>query len=318
MKSPSLSDDQAEFKTLADQLWGTGTGIQTIGKGNVYAGQSAAEVLKALNIDTDFNYTRPQSNTNLLYVHRTTPEGEIYWVNNRNDRAENLDATFRVEGKAAEIWHPETGKTEPASYSIKNGQTTVSLHLEPNDAIFVVFQKKAEGLSLTIPAKAETQVSSIEGPWEVSYQAERGAPAKATFDKLVSWSENANSGIKYFSGTGSYSKTVDAPESWFKSGEELWLDLGEVKNLAEVFVNGKSLGILWKKPFRIDISGAMKTGQNTLEVKVTNLWVNRLIGDQQPDVKTKISYTTMPFYQANSPLLPSGLMGPVQLISVAK
>jgi hypothetical protein len=316
LKSPSLSDNPIEFKKLVDTLWGTGTGVQTINKGKIYAGQSAAEVLKTLNILPDFNYTKPQANTNLLYVHRSTGVGEIYWVNNRNDRAENLDATFRVEGKAAEIWHPETGKTELASYSIKNGQTIVPLHLEPNDAVFVVFRKKAEGLSRTIPAKTETQLSTIDGSWNVSFQPNLGAPVNSTFEKLASWSENTDSGIKYFSGTGSYSKTVDAPESWFKSGEQLWLDLGEVKNLAEVVVNGKSLGILWKKPFRIDISGAIKSGKNTLEVKVTNLWVNRLIGDEQPGVEKKITYTTMPFYQANSPLLSSGLIGPVKILSV--
>ena len=316
VKSPSLSDDPTEFITLANQLWGTGTGIQSVGKGKVYAGLSSAEVLKALNIAPDFEYTKPQNNTNLLYVHRTLPEGEIYWVNNRNDRAENLDAIFRVQGKSAEIWHPETGQTELASYTIKDGRTTVPLHLEPSDAVFVIFRNKAEGLSKIIPAKTETQVSKVDGPWAVSFQPNRGAPAKATFGTLTSWIENADSGIKYFSGTASYSKSIEAPASWFKSGEQLWLDLGEVKNLAEVFVNGKSLGIVWKKPFRIDVSGAMKPGKNTLEVKVTNLWVNRLIGDMQPGA-TKITYTTMPFYQANSPLLPSGLLGPVKFISLS-
>ena len=318
VKSPSLIDNQAEFKKLADTLWGDGFGVQTINRGAIYANQSASEVLKTLYISPDLSYTKPQPDTNLLYVHRTTPEGEIYWVNNRNNRAEKLDATFRVEGKEAEIWHPETGKTELASYTIKNGQTIVPLHLEPNDAVFVVFRKKAEGLSRTISAKTETQVSTIDGSWEVSFRPERGAPAKATFETLSSWSENTDSGIKYFSGTGSYSKTIDAPESWFKSGELLWLDLGEVKNLAEVVVNGKSLGVVWKKPFRIEVSGAMNPGRNTLEIKVTNLWVNRLIGDQQPGVEKKITYTTMPFYQANSPLLPSGLIGPVQIVNVSK
>jgi hypothetical protein len=96
----------------------------------------------------------------------------------------------------------------------------------------------------------------------------------------------------------------------------LWLDLGELKDLAEVIVNGKSLGIVWKHPFRIDVTGALKTGENKIEIKVTNLWVNRLIGDAQPGVTNKITYTTMPFYQANSKLLPSGLLGPVRIISV--
>ena len=95
-------------------------------------------------------------------------------------------------------------------------------------------------------------------------------------------------------------------------------DLGDVKDLAEVIVNGKSLGIVWEKPFQLDVTRAMKPGVNTIVIKVTNLWVNRLIGDQQPDVVTKITYTTMPFYNAKSPLLPSGLLGPVQIISKSK
>jgi hypothetical protein len=97
---------------------------------------------------------------------------------------------------------------------------------------------------------------------------------------------------------------------------ELWLNLGDVKNLADVIVNGKSLGIIWKKPFRVNITSALKPGANTVVVKVTNLWVNRLIGDAQPNVTNKITYTTMPFYQPNSKLQPSGLLGPVQIMAV--
>jgi len=99
---------------------------------------------------------------------------------------------------------------------------------------------------------------------------------------------------------------------------ELWLNLGDVKNIAEVIVNGKSLGIIWKHPFRVNIGSALKPGKNTIVIKVTNLWVNRLIGDAQPGVSNKITYTTMPFYQANSKLLPSGLLGPVQVMSVGR
>lgn len=97
-------------------------------------------------------------------------------------------------------------------------------------------------------------------------------------------------------------KKATASADWFAKDAELWLTLSDVKNLAEVIVNGKSSGVLWKKPFRVNISGALKPGNNKLEIKVTNLWVNRLIGDAQPNVTNKITYTTMPFYQANSPL----------------
>jgi hypothetical protein len=121
--------------------------------------------------------------------------------------------------------------------------------------------------------------------------------------------------VKYFSGTATYTKTLEASADWFKSGGRLWLDLGDVKNIAEITVNGKPFGVLWKAPFRMEVTGALKPGANTLEIKVTNLWVNRLIGDQQPGVTTKYTYTAVQFYRADSPLLPSGLMGPVQLIS---
>jgi beta-galactosidase/beta-glucuronidase len=120
--------------------------------------------------------------------------------------------------------------------------------------------------------------------------------------------------MKYFSGTAAYAKSIQAPAGWFANGARLWLDLGSVKNIAEVTLNGKELGIVWKTPFRIDITDALKSGEKSLEVKVTNLWVNRLIGDLQPGVTSKFTYTTQAFYQANSPLLPSGLLGPVRIV----
>ena len=153
---------------------------------------------------------------------------------------------------------------------------------------------------------------------ECFFPKRQGGACTATFDQLTSYTENADEGIKYFSGTATYSKTITAPSDWFKKIQELWLNLGDVKNLAEVIVNGKSLGIIWKKPFRINVTNAIKPGQNKLEIKVTNLWVNSLIGDLQPGVTNKITYTTMPFYQANSKLLPSGLLGPVQVMGVER
>ena len=315
--SPSLSDDQAEFQKVVNQLWQTENGENIVGKGKIYAGKTVAEVLAATQISPDFEYTKPDEKTNLLFVHRKLSKADVYWVNNRNNRVENLDADFRVEGKTAEIWHPETGKIEEASYKIESGRTRVPLHLEPNDAIFVVFHKAAGKPSYTAPQTVENQLATIDGAWDVSFQPDRGAPAKITLDTLASWSNNSDTGVKYFSGTGTYTKNIQAPESWFKKDERLWLDLGIVKNIAEVIVNGKSLGIVWKKPFRVDVTDAVKPGENILEIKVTNLWVNRLIGDQQPDVAKKYTYTTQAFYRADSPLLPSGLLGPVQIVSLS-
>ena len=250
-------------------------------------------------------------------MHRKITGGDLYWVSHRNDRAEDVEATFRVQGKAPDIWHADTGVIEPASYRIANGRTTVPLHLEANDAVFVVFRKAATTPSRTVPQRVETDLGSLEGPWQVGFQPDRGAPASITLDRLSSWSDSADTGVKYFSGTGTYSKTIQAPAAWFQGGAQLWLDLGNVKNIAEVAVNGKPLGIVWKAPFRVNATGALKPGANALEVKVTNLWVNRLIGDQQEGVTRKFTYTAQQFYRADSPLLPSGLIGPVRMVRSA-
>jgi hypothetical protein len=151
----------------------------------------------------------------------------------------------------------------------------------------------------------------------VGFQQGRGAPASAAFSTLSSWSDNSDSGIKYFSGTATYTATLDAPPAWFKAGTSQWIDLGDVKNLAEVTVNGTALGIVWKRPFSVDATGALKPGANQIEVKVTNLWVNRMIGDRQPDATTKYTFTSPTFYKADSPLLPSGLIGPVRVLQLA-
>jgi len=181
--------------------------------------------------------------------------------------------------------------------------------------VFVVFRKPADQQNIPVPV--ETAIAAIEGPWDVGFQPDRGAPQKITLSELSSWAENADIGVKYFSGTGTYTKTIQAPADWFSGRSRLWLDLGSVKNLAEVMVNGKSLGIVWKAPFRIDVTDALRPGTNALEIRVTNLWVNRLIGDAQPHVAKKYTYTTQQFYRANSPLAPSGLLGPVRILKAA-
>jgi hypothetical protein len=311
--TPSLTDDPSEFRAIADQLWMNEKGENMVGKGKIFSGKTITEVLGVLNIVPDFAYTKPQDNTNLLFVHRQSGGADFYWVNNRNTRVEDLAATFRISGHEAEIWHPETGKIEKAAYSIENGLTRVPLHLEASDAVFVVFRNAAEVTSKSIAQASVENLTIVEGPWMVSFQDKRGAPSEAAFETLTPWNENSNDGIKYFSGTGSYSKTINAPQEWFVKGTEIWIDLGNVKNLAEVLVNGKSMGTIWKTPFRVNLTSSLKEGENKLEVKVTNLWVNRLIGDAQPGTKEKITYTTMPFYRAESPLMTSGLLGPVNI-----
>jgi hypothetical protein len=307
--TPSLSDDQNEFEKLVNEIWNTSNA-------KVYTSKALNEVLNTMNVAADFSYNKPQADTKLLYVHRKLADRDIYWVSNGQDRVEDVDATFRITGKLPVLWHAETAVVEQLSYRIENRVTKVKLHLEPNDAVFVVFKDKAVKTSVELPAKHETELFTFSGSWNVAFQEKRGAPASATFNDLTSYTNNADAGVKYFSGTATYTKAITADPGWFKLGKELWLDLGDVKNLAEVTLNGRSLGIIWKHPFRVDVTDVLKPGKNRLEIKVTNLWVNRLIGDAQPGVTNKITYTTMPFYQANSKLLPSGLLGPVRVVAL--
>lgn len=314
---PSLADNQAEFAKLSADLFGDGSGVHKVGKGTVYAGQSLDDVFKALNLKPDFEHSKPQPDTRILFAHRKLPDGEIYFLDNRNNRDETVDATFRVTGKAPELWYAENGKIERVSYKTIDGRTTVPLKFEPWGTVFVVFRKSAPAPSLNLPVPMETELTTLTNSWQVAFQPGRGAPASVTLDKLASWSDSSDAGVKFFSGVGTYTAMIDAPSEWFKPAAHLWIDLGDVKNLAEVTVNGKSLGQVWHSPFRFDVIDALHAGSNQIEVKVTNAWVNRLIGDQQPGVTDKITFADVKPYQADSKLLPSGLLGPVKIVSVS-
>ena len=324
--SPSLSDDDEEFHSIADKLWGSGASqspfVHKYGKGRVYCGKTANEVLAALQVAQDFEYTRPEPDTTLMFVHRRLADGDIYFVANRKDRVETVDATFRVADKAPELWDAAMGTSKLASYRIADGRTTVPLYLDPFGTVFVVFRAPATAPSRQMPQLLATRISNLEDSldrdWSVSFQPGRGAPEKMQFDRLTSWSDSPNEGVKYFSGTATYMKTIQAPANWFTPGAHLWLNLGDVENVAEVAVNGKSLAILWKAPYKVDLTGSITPGVNQLTIKVTNLWVNRLIGDQQPNAVWKYTFTDIQPYSANSPLLPSGLLGPLEVSSVTQ
>ncbi|HEY3628452.1 MAG TPA: glycosyl hydrolase [Terracidiphilus sp.] len=310
---PSQADDHAEFDRINTELFGDGTGEHTVGSGKVYAGQGLGDVFSSLKLSPDFDYTKPESDANLHFVHRKLADGDLYFVDNRNDRDETVDATFRVAGKAPELWYAETGTSKPASFKIADGRTTVPLHLEPWGTVFVVFRKSTSETSHIEPKVTESKAAEIAGPWKVSFEPDRGAPPSITLDQLTDWKDSTDPGVKYFSGAGTYTKTIQAPADWFRKGSRLWLDLGDVKNLAEVTVNGKNLGVVWHTPYRIDVTSALKQGSNEISIKVINAWVNRLIGDQQPGA-TKYTFADVKPYKANSPLLPSGLLGPVAVV----
>jgi hypothetical protein len=259
----------------------------------------------------DFRYTGGRDGADIPFLHRRLTDGDSYFLVNRNDRSETIEARFRVTGKAPELWHAETGTSEPVSYRIENGETIVPLSLTAEQSVHVVFRKAATSDALAIKRLAPTTLATLDGPWMVTFQPGRSAPASATFPQLAPLNDNTDPGIKYFSGIASYIKDFIAPKGW-KPGQPLMLDMGDVREVAEVVVNGKPAGATWHAPYRIDIGSVTKSGKNKLEIRVANLWVNRLIGDAQPGA-TKITFTAMPTYTKDAPLRPSGLIGPVRL-----
>jgi hypothetical protein len=218
-----------------------------------------------------------------------------------------------VIGRQAELWDADTGMRSPLSYRIDGPRTIVPVSLEANGSALIVFRKKAATTERTIAARSEAQVATLSGPWTITFQADRSAPATHDISGLGSWADSKLPGVKYFSGTGTYKTTWNwTPDAARRA--RIVLDLGEFHELADVVVNGRAVKTVWKPPFRVDVTSALKPGANAIEIRVTNLWVNRLIGDAQPGAE-KVTFTVSAPYNANAPLRPSGLIGPVRVLS---
>ena len=247
------------------------------------------------------------------FVHRCTDQAEIYWVWNRSSESQSVDASFRVTGLVPERWQAEDGSRRPLSYKTGEKNTSVHLDMEAGEAFFVVFLDRS--FATTVPQdeschSERSEESLLTGPWTVSFLDGMGAPESVTLDPLISYTEHSAPAIRYYSGKALYTKIFEIAAT----DGPVWLDLGQVACLAHVYVNGTDMGTLWHAPFRMDISKAVQEGQNTLEIKVVNQWVNRIIGDLQPGVMRKYTYTSYPYYKATDPLLPAGLLGPVRII----
>ncbi len=295
-----------EVRQLADPLWD---------KGRIVSGRTAREVLLAAGVQPDFEFRGGDQETDVDYIHRRDGAAEIYFVANRAPRPESLACRFRVTGKAPELWDPVTGQRRlAAAYEMRDGRTTVPLEFAPCGSWFVVFRapaadKIASGRSFP----QYRRITEIAGPWTVRFDPKWGAPASVEFPKLVSWTERSEPGIQFYSGTATYRRSFDLPAGYPRLGGRIWLDLGQLRELAEVRLNGRPLGILWTPPFRVDISNVMQPKGNVLEVDVVNFWPNRIIGDQSLPPDKQFTKTNIRKLTKDTDLMPSGLFGPVTL-----
>ena len=306
-RDPAFKDDPAAFDALVDRLW-KGT---TTAKPRIIPAADPDAAMARIGVGPDFHVTGGAPDSDYRFVHRKLPDGDLYFVNNRLNRAEKIEAHFRVTGRQPEIWRAIDGTAAPVSYRTEGQETVIPLDVGAEDAFFILFRKPASAASATIPAPTPHQVATLDQPWQLSFQPGRGAPASLAMRQLSPLNEAEDKGVRYFSGVTTYNSRFTLPKG-AKRGQPLWLDLGKVGDLAEVRVNGQLAGTTWFAPYRLDIGKYVKSGSNRLEVKVANLWVNRLIGDQQPGAQ-KVSFTAAPTYKPNAPLRPSGLMGPVTL-----
>lgn len=297
----SLADDPAEFEALVKDIWDNG-------RSNVYETRNLKECLNKAGIAPDA--VLPEG---FRYLHRDAGSTQVYWVNKPQQDNRNVTVSFRVSGLKPEVWHPDSGKMEEVSYRVKDGRTEVEIDMVPEDAVFVVFAGKGED-SFSAPVKVEADLLNVERPWSVEFQEGRGAPEEVAFSALSSFTESKEPGIRYFSGIATYRN------SFIFDGEvpaSAVLDLGQVNDIAEVYVNGTLCGTAWKAPYRVDVSEPLRRGENMLEIRVANPWANRIIGDQQPETREKVTWTDMRYYFPTSPLRSAGLLGPVKLSTTA-
>ena len=299
---PNASDLSPTMLARVEEL--KSQGVRICG----HESKEIACALMACGREPDWTYNGTDT---LKVVHRKMSDGEIYWVNSPMAEHREAEVSFRVSGLKPQIWDPVSGEIRDVSYRINNGRTDIRLSFSPDDAYFIVFRGKAESDSLMIPQSSCKTLSVIDGEWKVIFEDSFNDKFISTFSSLHSWTEDSNSSIRFYSGSAVYTQRIAVPAHEGK----VFLDLGDVRNIAEIFIDGQEVCTLWKRPFEADITDHVNgKSEVELSIKVTNLWVNRLIGDSAKESSERKSYTSKAFYKPDDPLLPSGLLGPVRLV----
>jgi hypothetical protein len=332
-----------EVKSIAEELWGSdeaaGRKGRDCGRGKVFWGQPEKpvqgtsgcgvaaylactrelQVLRQVGLTPDFEYPlsgQEDSDHMLAYIHRRRPGIDWYFVSNQAGRPRKENCFFRIVGRQPELWDAVTGETrELPDFQEVEGRTLVPLEFAPGQSFFILFRNAVTQPRWTERKpnfKAQPKLSELTGPWEVSFDPQWGGPiSPVKFDSLTGWTARSEDGIKFYSGKAVYRKQFDLPTKG--PYRRLYLHLGKVKDLAEIRLNGRTLGLVWCEPWQIEITDAVRKGANELEIGVVNEWVNRLIGDSAQPPEKRFTWTTWNPYKPNSPLLESGLFGPVTL-----
>ncbi len=341
-----MSQSDRQLQALADKLWDN----EPYGKGRVFEAAVFSEIEQQLGLEPDFkvDFTRIQSpmwkayntaNDPVEYIHRLDGETDIYFVTSHLLEPETIHCSFRVSGKTPRLWDPATGGMYSVPFKEENGRTLISIPLEKLGSVFVVFKPAQSVEPAPLLETEKVLVKEIDGPWELSFDPVWGGPETASFASLASWDQRSEEGIQYYSGKAVYRKkfTLTKPIDG-----RLLLELGEVKDVAKVILNGKEAGVAWLPPYSVELTDHVKAGENTLEIEVINSWRNRMIGDQQypmdfeltrgllsavPDwlrdgtprpETNRYTFATCPIFEKEDQPGKAGLIGPVRLMKLKK
>jgi len=251
----------------------------------------------------------------IAWTHRKNGDADIYFVANQSNDEQPVQLLFRIKYKTPEGWNPVNGsKFVDFTGHITDDGVMIFSKLLPGQSLFFVFKKRASEYYVRMPPVSQyTDSITINKSWNVQFNKSYGGiTSPVIFDNLMSWPQHPDSSVKYYSGAAIYrnSFTINT------SGPILsaYLQFDSIFNIASVKINGKDCGTLWTQPYVVSVADALKRGENTIEIEVTNTWHNRLIGDNLLAPDKRVTWTTAPFRLKDKPLLPAGLVGNVKLI----
>jgi len=282
--------------------------------GKLLTGPYQKDTFDELGISRDLIATDSvnQPAKDIAWTHRSADNLDLYFISNQQALNRTVNLALRISGRVPELWDPLTGEITRLRSSSKSARTDLSLDLAANGSAFIVFRNSNPGAKLELDKAAHFKTVQTFTNWQVQFDPKSGGPVKpVTFDKPGDWSLSNDDSVKYYSGTAVYSHTFQFTG---KTGR-LYLDLGKVANLAEVYLNGINCGTAWTFPYRVNIGKAVKPGENKLIIKITNTWANRLMGDHALPENKRITWTNAPYRLEGRPLLPAGLLSPVRLLT---
>lgn len=347
-RSPGLTDYpncDREINSLVNKVWGSSTvpaaiTYRKVGNGKLIWGgnirfendsnlypdyETAAGILRQMKLQEDF-----KSNGDIRYIHRSGVGWDMYFISNRSGKSISADCIFGTTSGTPQLWDAITGERRALpEFSKEKSSTTIPFLFDADQSFFVVFTNEKLPAKTAANFPKQKLLTELSGPWKLAFDPKWGGPAEIVFDKLEDWSTRSEEGIRYYSGMVKYTKTFDL-DKW---KDAAILDLGDVQNMARVKLNGTDLGVVWTKN-KLNISNNLRPTGNILEIEVANLWPNRLIGDQKLPAdgpsggkwpewllqgnkrsSGRYSFVAYQHYKADSPLLKSGLLGPVRIFS---